>query len=203
MNGEPDIAYMNAYQLISSRQKQGYIPLIRDDTQMLKGIIVVRRDSKIKNIYEIDGKTVAFPAPNAFGASLFVRATLARKKISVLPRIVVTHANVYRHVIKGFVIAGGGVRRTYDRESKMVKAQLRILFETPGVPSHPLAVHPRVPEKLREKIITSILSMAKVEKYRRLLTAVQLPKPVRADYKKDYKSLERLRLDRYILDGNL
>jgi hypothetical protein len=55
---------------------------------------VVRKDDPIKSAGELDGKEVAFPAPNAFGASLWIRALLAeREKIRIVPAYVKTHSN--------------------------------------------------------------------------------------------------------------
>ena len=59
---------------------------------------------------DLDGADIAFPAPNAFGASLYMRALLAeQEKININPIYVETHANVYRNVIFGRASAGGGV----------------------------------------------------------------------------------------------
>ena len=77
-SGVYDFAYMNPYHLIVANDTQGYLPLVRDYSNLLHGIIVVRKDSPIENVKQLDGKKVAFPAPNALGASLIPRAEFKR-----------------------------------------------------------------------------------------------------------------------------
>lgn len=200
MNGEIDLAYLNPYYAVMAKRAQGYIPLLRDDANRLIGLIVVRRDSTIQSIQELNGKELAFPSPNAFATSLYPRALLAdQEKISIIPRYVSTHSNVYRHVILGEAIAGGGVSHTLKRESPEVQAQLRVLYETPGVPSHPLVAHPRMPEGLRQAIKNTLIEMHNDPAEQKLLTDILMPKPVEADYARDYQPLEKLKLEKYVV----
>ena len=200
LNGEIDLAYMNPYHAVMAKRAQGYIPLLRDDANRLTGILLVQRDSPIKSIKELNGKELAFPAPNSFAASLYMRALLAeQEKISITPRYLKTHSNVYRHVIMGEAVAGAGVNNTLKREPPEVQAQLRVLFETPGVAAHPLAAHPRVPEGLRQTVTNTLLEMQNDPAGQKLLADIQLPKPVRADYAKDYQPLEKLALEKYLV----
>ena len=200
LNGEIDLAFMNPYHAVMAKRAQGYIPLVRDDANRLIGILLVQRDSPLKSIKELNGKALAFPAPNSFAASLYIRALLAdQEKIKIIPLYLKTHSNVYRHVIMGEAVAGGGVNNTLKREPPEVQAQLRVLFETPGVPSHPLVAHPRVPEGLRQTVTNTLLEMQNDPAGQKLLTDIQMPKPVRADYAKDYQPLEKLGLEKYLV----
>lgn len=200
LKGEIDLAFMNPYHAVMAKRAQGYIPLVRDGANPLTGILVVRRDSPIKSIKELNEKTLAFPAPNAFGASLYMRALLAgQEKISIAPHYIKTHSNVYRHVIMGEAAAGGGVNNTLKREPPEVQAQLRVLFETPGVPSHPLVAHPRVPERVRQAVTNTLLEMGNDPAGQKWLAAMQIPKPVKADYVRDYQALEKLGLEKYVV----
>ena len=78
-SGSFDLAYMNPYHLIIANQKQGYLPVLRDIDRRLYGIIVVNKNSDIDNVSQLDGATVAFPAPNEGGAKLIPRAELDEK----------------------------------------------------------------------------------------------------------------------------
>jgi len=131
---------------------------------------------------------------------LYMRALLAeQEKISITPNYLKTHSNVYRHVIMGEAAAGGGVNNTLKREPPEVQAQLRVLFETPGVASHPLVAHPRMPEGLRQAVTNTLLEMQNDPAGQKLLAAIQLPKPVKADYARDYQPLEKLKLEKYVV----
>lgn len=197
--GEPDFAYMNPYHQVMARRAQGYAPLLRDSTP-LKGILMVRTDDPIKSARELDGKEVAFPAPNAFGASLWIRALLAeREKIRIVPVYVKTHANAFRHVATGKAAAAGGIAATLAEEPEELRAALRVLLETPDVAPHPLSAHPRVPEAIRRAVVETLLAMTRDAGGQSLLKDIQLPSPVRADHARDYQPLEKYGLEKYVV----
>jgi len=199
--GSADFAYMNPYHEIVARKSQGYIPLLKDGDRKLRGVLVVRKDSPIKSISDLEGKHVAFPSPNAFAASLYTRALFAERGIKIVPEYVTTHANVYRHVILKKVSAGSGIYRTLQKESSSVQDQLRVIFETPTSAPHPICVHPRVPLEIQQAIRAAIIALASDTKNRHLLEAVQITKPVAADYDRDYLPLEKLHLEKFASDS--
>ncbi|OGW63590.1 MAG: hypothetical protein A2V83_09515 [Nitrospirae bacterium RBG_16_64_22] len=198
--GIPDFAFLNPYEQARVFGPVGYVPLVRDGGSPLKGILVVRKDSAVKTVRDLDGMEVAFPAPNSCAASLYMRALLAEKeKIRITPRYVVSHTNVYRNVILGMTRAGSAANKTFERDTPEVRAELRVLYETPGMVTHPFSAHPRVSLKLRKSVVENILQMTGDGDGRRILNEVQMPKPVQADYARDYKPLEQLGLDRYVV----
>ena len=197
-NGEPDLVFFNGFYLTLAEEKQGYTALIRSNAKKLKGIVVAAKDSSIKTIDDLKGKTVAFPSPNALGASLYIRALFDQKSISpVTPVYLGTHDNVYLSIIKGKAAAGGGVYRTFNSQNAKIRDKLKVIYETPGLSPHPLAVHPRVPEKIRNQIVEAILELSKTEEGKAILAAVKLKNPVRADTKGDYSIITELNLKQY------
>jgi phosphonate transport system substrate-binding protein len=203
-NGVPDLVYLNPYQQIAARRMQGYVPLVRDGSYQLSGVLVVRRDSAVRSVKELDGQEIGFPDANAFAASLYMRALLQnREKIRFSSRYYVTHGNVYRHVIAGDVIAGSGVNATLAAERPETRHELRVVYQTPGTAPHPLSAHPRVPKREREAIIAGILRMQQDSDGRQLLKSVHILQPVRADYARDYAPLERWQLQQYAVHSKL
>lgn len=199
--GDADFAYMAPYHLVSVRQTQQYVPLLRDGTRDLIGIVVVRKDSSYKTIQDLDGKQIDFPSPHAFAASLYLRAHLREKlKLDYSPRYAGNHDNVYRHVALGLVEAGGGVNNSLSQQPPHLQSKLRILYEVPGVASHPLAVHERVPENVRAIVKKTLMKWQFNPKRRALLKAVQLEKPVPASYLKDYQNIEKMGLEKYLTE---
>jgi len=180
----------------------GYVPLVRDRKSKLAGILVVRTDSPVRNVQQLDGKTVAFPAPDAYVASLLLRSFLASKHVQVEADYVGSHSNVYRAVALGAADAGGGANTTLKREPEGLRSQLRVLYTTPLYVSHPFSAHPRVPRQVREKVIRGFFEMAGDTDGRALLKAIQMPSPVRADYGRDYRALEKLHLGRFTKQGS-
>ena len=197
--GEADFAYMNPYHAVMARKAQGYVPLIREGKRKLVGILVVRKDSSLHDVQALDGKVVAFPSPNALAASLYMRALLAEQdKIRIVPAYVQTHSNVFRHVIFGKAIAGGAVNKTLRKESDALRGELRILYETPGIASHPICAHPRVPVSDRKLLVSTIIKLAGTDDGKKLLDRIAIPNPVVADYQQDYEVLDKLGLGKYL-----
>ncbi len=200
MKGSPDFVFMNPYLVIKTRKPQGYVPLIRDNA-LLAGLLVVRNDSPVHSVKELDTKEIAFPTPNAFAASLYMRALLEKQGVRIVPRYVNSHSNVYRSVILGKTAAGGGVNKSLDKEPEQVRSQLRVLFRVPEHAPHPLCAHTRVPQALRRSVVDVIMRLAADKSNQDMLKKVQLPNPIEANYERDYMPLEKLNLEKYFVSG--
>jgi phosphonate transport system substrate-binding protein len=177
MCGKFDFAYMNPYHVILSQNDIGYIPLVRDTGRDLTGIVVVRTDSAISSIRDLNQRTVAFPSPYALGATLLVRSELRDDyQVELVPQFVQSHSSVYLNVALGETDAGGGVQQTFEQQPEDIRGLLRILYRTRAVASHPIVASPRVPAADREKVRNALLRLGKSEKGRALLAKIPVEK---------------------------
>jgi phosphonate transport system substrate-binding protein len=194
--GSFDFVYMNPYYMLRSLNPQGYIPLVRDAAP-LRGILVVRKDSGIERLSQLNGKLIAFPSPHALGASLLMRADLERlHHIKVRPLYVKTHSSVYLNVVQGLVAAGGGVEKTLKEQNRAVRDELRIIHTTREIPSHPIAVHPRVPMKDREKVRAALLALGDTPAGREILSGIPARRFIPASAA-DYRPMRNWGLEQY------
>jgi phosphonate transport system substrate-binding protein len=195
-SGAFDLAYMNPYLVVVN--PQGYQPILRD-ANPVRGILVVRKDSPIQSAADLEGREIVFPAPNAIGASLLIRAELTRKmKVRFSPRYVQSHTAVYLNVVQGLAAAGGGVQKTLDEQKDAVKDQLRVVYTTAPVPSLPIAVHPRLPARAREAIRAAFLEFAATPEGAALLKEVPIAHLTAAS-PKDYEPLRDLALQEFFV----
>lgn len=195
--GQFDFAYMDPYHYLRAAKSQGYIPLVRDTEKQLKGILVVRKDSPITDVTQLNGKKIAFPSPNAFGASLMIRASLTREfKISYRPEYVKSHDSVYLNVVTGRTVAGGGVMQTLARQPAEIKELMRVIYTTTGVPPHPILVHPRVAKEVREAVQQTLLAMGRNEAGRAALTRVPISR-IGVASAEDYKIISKQNLSAF------
>lgn len=192
--GEVDFAYMNPYHIVMFKNK--YEPIIKDGKEKLSGFLVVRNNSKYKSVKDLKGQKIAFPSPNAFAASLLIRAQLKFvEKIDFEPVYVNTHTNVYKYVVLGETEAGGGVNKTLAKEYLDVKSSLRILYRTPESSPHPFCANKRVPKSVVSKIQNAFLKLASQdEASQKALAAIEISQPTTANYKTDYAHLEKLNI---------
>lgn len=194
--GKYDFVYANPYHILREVPAQGYIPLVRDK-EPLRGILVVRKDSPLRSPAELAGKELAIPSFNALGASLLIRADL-QHVFQVKPQVVnaKNHSSVYMNVAAGVSAAGGGVEKTLREQTQTLQDQLRVLYTTRDMPSHPIAAHPRVPAPLREQIQKALLDMGQSANGKRLLEEVPMTEVVPTTIK-DYLPMLKWGLDEF------
>lgn len=197
MDGGFDFAYMNPYQILKANTSQGYIPLVRDIERTLNGVLVVRKDSPVHEVKDLEGARIAFPSPNALGASLVIRADLKNiHSTSVVPVYVQSHTSVYLNVLLGDVKAGGGVQKTLNKQAAEIRDELRVIYNTREITPHPVTAHSRVPVKVRELVRQAFLALGETSKGRALLSAIPI-KVIGKTSLNDYQSLKEWGLDEF------
>lgn len=199
-SGSFDFAYMNPYHVLLASKKEGYIPLIKDIGRKLYGVLVIRKDSPINSPIELQGKQIAFPAPNALGASLMVRAALRDEfGITFKPKYVMTHTSSYLNVALGESSAAGGVQKTLNQQAEDIKQSLRILHKTEKVHPHPFVAHPRVPENVREKVQNAFLKIGESKSGKDMLSKIPI-KEVGKSSIEDYLPLKKYKFEELVVD---
>ncbi len=194
--GQFDFVYVNPYNIARLHGTQAYVPLVADK-KPLRGIVVIRKDGEVKTIADLNGKTVAFPSPNALGASLLVRSDFDQiHHIQITPLYVKTHSSVYLHVAKGLAAAGGGVEKTLQEQDEAIRAELQVIYTTRSCPSHPVAAHPRVPPEIQERVRQALLAMSGTREGAGMLAKVPIAELVPVTYG-DYVSMGGWGLDKY------
>ena len=157
--GAYDFVYMNPVHYTIFSEAQGYTALARQANKRLRGLIVVRKDSAIETLDDLDGAHVAFPSPGAFGASVVPRAEMLGRGINFTPDYVKSHDSVYRAVVAGLVPAGGGVLRTFNAISPELRDQLRVIYQTQEYTPHAIASHREIPEELSIALQVALLEI--------------------------------------------
>lgn len=197
--GVYDFAYMNPYHSLVALRTQGYEPIIRDNGRKLFGVLVVRKDSDFETVEDLEGGVIAYPAPNALGASLLMRAVLDRDfGLEYRADFVKTHSSAYLNVALGAADAAGGVMGTFRSLDPSISSQLRIIYKTVEMPPHPLTSHPRVPARVREKVVQAFLDLAETPDGRALLDRIPIKQAFTAS-KEEYEVLKALDLEKYYI----
>jgi phosphonate transport system substrate-binding protein len=173
--GEYDLAYMNPYHFtVFNHGDDGYQAVAKAADKRIRGILVVRRDSPVETLDALAGETLAFPAPAAFAASVLPRAHLTERGVAFESQYVSSHDSVYKTVAKGLYAAGGGVERTFNATDPGVRAQLRVLWRTPGYTPHAIAAHPRLPTEIIGSVRRAFVGLAASEQGRNALVPLKV-----------------------------
>jgi len=182
-----------------ANESQGYMPLLRDHSKRLQGVLVVRKDSPIKSVKDLHNKTLAFPSPNALGASLQMRAELHDKfNLKITPKYVKTHDSVYLNVYLKQAAAGGGVGKTLKKQAPQLRDQLKVIYKTTPVSPHPIAVHPRVPAADRDAIVNALIKISRTKSGQNILAQIPIKKLGKSSMQ-DYHSLQGMKLKRFFV----
>lgn len=192
-NGTYDIVYLNPYHYTVFSKAPGYRAFAREKDRKLVGIIVVAKDSPLREIGDLKGKAVVFPAPAAFAASILPRAEFERQNIAIEARYVNSHDSVYRSVAQGSFAAGGGIKRTLEAIDPAIASRLRILTSTPAYVPHAFAAHPRVDKATLAQVSAALFSLHGDENGRHLLEPLSF-KGIEAGQDKDWDEIRRLNI---------
>mgnify|MGYP002776015769 FL=1 len=195
--GEYDLAYMNPYHYTVFSKEPGYRAFAKEKDRRLIGIVVVAKNSPLKDIRQLAGKIVAFPAPAAFAASILPRAEFSRLDIPIETRYVASHDSVYRGVAQGAFAAGGGIKRTLEAIDPAVSSQLKVLTTTPSYVPHAFAAHPRVTSETLSKVFAGLSSLDGDDTGRNLLRPLSL-KGIEAASNRDWDEIRRLKIDQSV-----
>ncbi len=153
-----DFVYMSPTDYVKYQDQDGYSAIARARNLKLKGIIVVRKDSPIEKLDELNNKELAVPT-HAFASDTLARATLREHGITVKISPMAAHDAVYRGVAQGRYTAGGGVLRTFNNTAPEFREQLRVLWTSEGYTSQAFAAHARVPKDVVQSVQEALIDM--------------------------------------------
>jgi phosphonate transport system substrate-binding protein len=176
LDGVYDYAYLNALLFKRASNTRGYRALARN-SEPLTGIIVVKKDGPT-NLAALRNKTIAFPAPRAFGATILPRTDLKQMNIPHHVVYLGSHESAYQAVLKDRFMAAGGVMTTFLQLPESVRDRLRVLHTTRPVTSHVFAAHPRVPKDEADRVQRALFGIHKRNHGAKLLESMRLTRLV-------------------------
>jgi phosphate/phosphite/phosphonate ABC transporter binding protein len=177
--GEVDIGSFSPFAYVDA-VRGGRIRIIAqsviDGSATYRGIVVVRKDSGLKSLTDLQGKRFAFVDPKSASGYVYPRAMLIEKNMNPDKFFSETifagdHNKVIADVLSGQVDAGA----TYDNALAIAKAagvpsgNLMIIASTDPIPHDAIAVRIGLDEALTKKIQTALVDMDKTEAGRRVI----------------------------------
>lgn len=188
--GKLDLVFSHPLMAIEGHRRQGYEPLVRD-RRRISVTVFARKDAAIRSMSDLDGKRIAVVGDQHYCTELLERmfsrsglqATVERKHAG-------SSLNTVRTVLMHRAEAGAILDVAFEEIPGDVRMLLRPVLSSRETASHPLSAHPRVRTEVRARIAAAFLDMAADALDRRLLDAVGMPEPERADYDRDYRSIE-------------
>lgn len=188
--GHFDFALPNPYQTVTSADHGYKIFGKMGDDQNFRGIILVRKDSKIDSIDDLKGKTVSFPAPTALAATMMPQWYLYKRGIDIKKDIKNNYVGSQESSIMNVYFGKSAAAATWSspwhafiKKRPEVAAELMIKWETVSLPNNGLVVRNDVPQDIAEKVADIIVTLHTHEKGRKILRTMELSRYERADDK--------------------
>ncbi|MDE0960337.1 MAG: phosphate/phosphite/phosphonate ABC transporter substrate-binding protein [Planctomycetota bacterium] len=173
-DGKYDIAYMNPFHYTQFHEAPGYIALAKQKDKKIQGILVARKDLVIDDqLKPLQGQTLAFPAPDAFAATKLPAKDLENKGIDFSRKYVSSHDSVYRSIVQGLYVAGGGIVRTFKNVDEEVSSQLKIIHRTAKYTPHAFAILPSIDLETRNRIASALIDLENSEVGLELLGSIK------------------------------
>jgi phosphonate transport system substrate-binding protein len=158
MAGEYDLL-LTAPHLAWLAWKEGKYRPILIYQEPARGLVVVRKDSPYKQLSDLRGITLATPDPYAI-INIRLERELAKAGLTpgrdVKLTAVGSHTNAATHLSERQSDAAIVGVYPYHRLPREMRDGLRIIAETPPMPSHVFLVHPRISEAQEREIIKVI-----------------------------------------------
>lgn len=187
-SGYFDFALPNPYQTVEASKKGYSIFGKMGDDENFKGIILVRKDSKIKNVSDLKNKSISYPAPTALAATMLPQWFLQKNGIDINNDIKNIYVGSQESSIMSVYLGKTIAASTWPPPWESFKLNrpeiakfLEIKWETKSLPNNGLVVKKTINKELLNKISNIIFNLHTHEKGRKILEGMHLSKYEKAD----------------------
>jgi len=182
-DGEFHFALPNPYQTVEAT-KHGYTIFGKmGDDFNFRGIILIRNDSNIRNVKDLKGKTVSYPAPTALAATMMPQWFLHKNGLNILNDIeniyVGSQESSIMNVYLGKSVASATWPPPWLAFKKLrpdVAKHLRVKWETDSLPNNGLVVRNDVPKDIVKIVSKLVFELHTHEEGRKILERMELSK---------------------------
>ncbi len=176
-----DIVYLNPL-LFSRAKADGYHVVAKVAGEPFTGILVVRRDSRLKDMDPAQlppRLRIGFPDPGAYAATVMTRRYLTRLGIDVDRAFQVKYFgsqdSVLMALYSGLVDVAGTWKPSLRSMPGEVRDDLRVIAETPPEPQMPIAVRNDMPPADTKAIVEVLTELGTTPRGRAILKGMALP----------------------------
>jgi len=164
-NRQFHFALPNPFQTVNALQHGYRVFGKMSDDENFRGIILVRKDSGIKDVTDLKGQAVSFPAPTALAATMMPQYYLQTHGLDIMKdidiRYVGSQESSIMNVMLGDTIAGATWPlpwRALSKERSKLAKELKVIWQTSPLPNNGLIVRDDVDrliaKQVKEKLIT-------------------------------------------------
>jgi phosphonate transport system substrate-binding protein len=189
-SGYFDLSLPNPYQTIIAAEKGYDIFGKMSDDENFRGIFIVRKDSNLQKVSDINNHTVSYPAPTALAATMMPQHLLYLNGIDINKDIKNSYVgsqessimNVYlKKTIAGSTWPPPWI--TFQKDHPKIAKELEVKWETKPLLNNGLVAKKDFPKTLLEQISQIIFNLHTHKEGQNILSAMELTKYEKANYK--------------------
>ena len=174
-------ALPNPYQTVTSTEHGYRIFGKMGDDDNFRGIILIRKDSDIKEAADLKGKVVSYPAPTALAATMMPQWYLHSRGININRDITNNYVGSQESSIMNVYLGHSSAASTWPppwrafiKERPEVAEKVMIKWETPPLPNNGLVVRDDVPQAITDQVSEIIFSLHTHTKGKEILQSMEL-----------------------------
>ena len=213
-----DVAIMNTFSYLLAHSKYGAEAVLRVARRYgelsYRGEFIVRFDSGIDSLYQLEGKTIAYVDPSSTSGYIYPKEMLRERSITTREEVFASgHNQVVLKVYQGDIDAGAVFYSPTDTVTgERLDARCKIAPQHPDVydvvkiigltreiPNDPVVIRKGLSEALRTPIINALLEFQKTESGRLSLMTIASIEGFVPTSDADYKEVREL-VSRYGID---
>lgn len=176
-------ALPNPFQTVNSL-KHGYNIFGKmSDDENFRGIFLVRKDSNVKEIADLKGHAVSFPAPSALAATMMPQYYLQKNGINVMKDIEIKYVGSQEssvmNVMLGNTIAGATWPppwQALSKERPELANELKIIWRTENLPNNSLVARDDIKVSIVTEVKRLLLDLHKQRQGKIWLAKMELSK---------------------------
>jgi phosphonate transport system substrate-binding protein len=186
--GEFHFSLPNPYQTVTALDKGYRVFGKMGDDHNFRGIILVRRDSDIREVSDLKGRPVSYPAPTALAATMLPQHYLHSHGLDIMQdvenRYVGSQESAVMNVFLGHTAAGATWPPPWQamvKERPELARQLEVKWQTASLPNNGLVVRDDIPRALVDQVATLLLELHQHAEGRAMLQRMELSRFEAAD----------------------
>ena len=176
-------ALPNPFQTVNSL-KHGYNVFGKmSDDENFRGIFLVRKDSNIKEVIDLKGQAVSFPAPTALAATMMPQYYLQQHGLNVMEDIDIKYVGSQESSIMNVMLGNTKAGATWpppwralSKERPELAKELMVIWQTSHLPNNSLVVRDDIDQNIVTKVKELLLNLHKNPQGKKWLAKMELSK---------------------------
>jgi phosphonate transport system substrate-binding protein len=136
--GSPHFALPNPYHAMLARDWGYHVVAKMANDEVFRGVIIVRKDSPLKQIADLKGKVVAYPAPTALAAAMMPQLFLQKNGIDVDTELHNKYVGTHNSSLMNAYLRESDASATwpvawaaFQQSNPREAAELKLMWQTP------------------------------------------------------------------------